>query len=323
MVASHAISRMGTRLFSPTFLSDFLLRSFQRPCKKLISAQNRDENDAITHYTVSKSSGWLMVVPKETSKPEGCIVPFTFANGTGWVGYFIMNAAYRGRGWGRALFHALLANYVASGTTIVGLDGVDEQKRTYERLGFIATGLIRLMTRPSLKEAHLKKAEIKLASGEKLVDLREIPHKALVESDLAHSGFARPALWSDEALFHRSDLYGYAIVSSTDPSELLGWIMVRRCQHGHRFGPLYADSYNQASVLLRAAMEKIDASNGSMVTEVFPNNPKGVQVFEELGWKWGGVDYHRMWLGGRVPKEQQEGGRGEKGMYAIFDASEG
>lgn len=155
---------------------------------------NRDENDAITHYAVSKNSGWLMVVPKETSKPEGCIVPFTFANGTGWVGYFLMNAAYRGRGWGRALFHALLANYVASGTTIVGLDGVDEQKRTYERRGFIATGLIRLMTRPSLKETHLEKVEIKLASGEKLVDLREIPHKALVESDLAHSGLTPGSL---------------------------------------------------------------------------------------------------------------------------------
>ncbi|OCL14576.1 hypothetical protein AOQ84DRAFT_404495 [Glonium stellatum] len=284
---------------------------------------NRDENDTITHYTVSKNPGWLMAVPKDTTKPEGCIVPFTFVNGTGWIGYFIMNEAYRGKGWGRALFQAALESYAANGTTIVGLDGVEEQRKTYERRGFVATGLIRLMTRPSLKEIPLGNAEIKLADGEKLVDLREIPRKALVESDLAHSGFERPALWSDEALFHRSDLYGYAIVSSTDPSKLLGWIMVRRCERGHRFGPLYADSYEQASILLRVAMGKINTADGSMISEVFPNNPKAVQLFEALGWKWAGVDYHRMWLGGRAPREQQEGGRGEKGMYAIFDASEG
>lgn len=35
------------------------------------------------------------------------------------------------------------------------------------------------------------------------------------------------------------------------------------------------------------------------------------------------MDYHRMWLNGRVPEEQQEGGRGQKGMFATFDAFEG
>jgi len=48
-----------------------------------------------------------------------------------------------------------------------------------------------------------------------------------------------------------------------------------------------------------------------------------VKVFEELGWKYAGVSYHRMWLNGKVPVEQQEGGEGTKGMYAIFDACAG
>jgi hypothetical protein len=36
-----------------------------------------------------------------------------------------------------------------------------------------------------------------------------------------------------------------------------------------------------------------------------------------------GLGYHRMWLNGKVPQEQQEGGKGAKGMFAIFDAGAG
>ncbi|OCK81182.1 hypothetical protein K432DRAFT_326797 [Lepidopterella palustris CBS 459.81] len=284
---------------------------------------NRDYNDAQTHFAVTGKNGWLLLVPNETGKPEGCILPFTFTNGTGWVGFFIVNAAYRGNGWGRALFNALLAYYVANNATVVGLDGVEEQVKTYERRGFVKTGLIRLMTRPSLKESPFPTSSIKLTESAKLVDLRDVSLSLLTENDFAHTGLERSTLWTDEALFSRSDVFGYAIISSNEPIKLLGWVMVRRCEQGHRFGPLYADSYEQAYVLLRSAMEKIEESDGSMIAEAFPNNPQGVKVFQDLGWTWAGVDYHRMWLGGRVPKEQQKGGRGEKGMFAIFDAAQG
>jgi hypothetical protein len=45
-------------------------------------------------------------------------------------------------------------------------------------------------------------------------------------------------------------------------------------------------------------------------------------VFEEAGWTWLEVDYHRMWLGGRVPDAQQSGGRADKEMWAVFDAGQ-
>ncbi|KAF2493561.1 hypothetical protein BU16DRAFT_83657 [Lophium mytilinum] len=306
-----------------------------RPAKSLEEARDfwwpqmqklqwsRDFNDGQTHYTVAGKEGWLVVQSRDDETAEGCIVPFVYANSTGWVGFFIVNEQHRGKGWGAALFRSLLKFYADHNTGIVGLDGVAEQVPTYERRGFVTKCPLVLMVRPSASEAPLSKAVFEPEEGEKLVNLREVPQKLLVESDLAHTGFERPKLWSDEALFSRPDVYGYALVSSTDANKLLGWVMVRRMEHGHRFGPLLADLYKQASVLLNKAMQDIESSKGSMVAEIFSPNPEGRKVFEELGWVWGGVDYHRMWLNGKAPKEQDVGGRGEKGMFAIFDAAEG
>ncbi|KAF2193753.1 hypothetical protein K469DRAFT_712563 [Zopfia rhizophila CBS 207.26] len=286
---------------------------------------NRDPSDTATHFhSARQGSDWLVLVPKETSKPEGCVVAFTYPNGTGWVGFFIVNAAYRGKGWGRALFHALLARYIESNTTIVGLDGVFEQIKTYERRGFVDVAKIRLMVRPSLNEKPLPTTEYALEEGERTEDIREVNTGVLADIDFAHTGMERRLLWSREAMFERKDAYGYVIGSvAGDGFNSSGFIIVRRCEHGHRFGPLYAESYAHASMLLRKAMERVRDSEGSMIAEIFGSNVNGVKVFEELGWALSGMDYNRMWLGGRVPQEQQDGGKGTTGMFAIFDASEG
>jgi hypothetical protein len=272
---------------------------------------------------VSGKDGWLVVHPKDTNTTEGCIVHFVYANSTGWVGFFIVEEEHRGKRKGAALFQAFLDSNSNNGANIMGLDAVAEQVPTYERRGFVTKCLINLMVRSSINEVPPTKTGIVLDEGEKLVDLRKIPHRLLVESDLTHTGFERPKLWSDEALFSRSDVQGYAIISSTDTNKLLGWILVRRSPLGHRVGPLIADTSKHASILLEKAVQNVTNPDGSMIAEIFSPNTEGRKVFEELGWKWAGMDYHRMWLDGSVPKEQDVGGRGEKGMFAIFDAAEG
>lgn len=111
--------------------------------------------------------------------------------------------------------------------------------------------------------------------------------------------------------------------ASLSTDELLGYLLVRECQEGHRFGPLYAQTPEQARVLLRTAMERVSDSDGTLAAEIFGPNSSGRKLFEDFGWQHTGVDYHRMWLGGRVPKEQQKDGQGTKSMFAIFDASQG
>lgn len=266
-----------------------------------------------------------MIAPKDTDKPEGCVVAFTYPNGTGWVGFFIVNEAIRQQGLGRELWKGLEASYKASGTTVIGLDGVEQQVKTYERRGYKDCARIPLMVRPSLPEKPLERHE---SSDKEFVDLKSVDTKLLAELDLNLTGLDRSALWTRDALLDRKDAFGYALLSpSTNPfnqdQKLLGFVLVRRCEHGHRFGPLYAENYDQAVTLLHRAMKNIEDSPGSMIAEIFGTNMQGRKVFEELGWAWSGLDYHRMWLGGRVPEEQREEGRGSREMFATFDASEG
>lgn len=255
-------------------------------------------------------------------------MPFVFANQSGWVGFFCINEDFRGKGYGRQLFQACMDHFTLHSTRFIGLDAVTQQKETYMRRGFVAKGTIRLVTRRSLQEAPLPKSDFtpcpSIASETKydLVDIRDLPLTGLFRSDLECSGLERVRLWTNEALFERPDLFGYGIISKEDKNELQGWILVRRCSLGFRFGPLYAETVEIASKLLEESLKRCDGG-GSMIAEVWMGNQESLGLFTKYGWVPTGIDYHRMWLDGRVPGEQQEGGKAEKAMFAIFDAGEG
>lgn len=286
--------------------------------------QNRHELDAQTHFTVAQNGqDWLLLIPAGTDEPVGMVIGFKFPNRTGWVGFFIVDKNYQGKGWGGLLFKAMLDAYSEIGIQMVGLDAVKEQVKTYERRGFVEAAKIKIMTCTPEKELATKYGGLELTKGYKAIDIMEADMGAIADLDRMHTGLDRRVLWA-KSLFSRPDAFGFAIISTTT-EELSGFILVRRCEHGHRFGPLFADSNAHASSLLQLAMShpSVSESSGSLIAEVFGPNENSVDVFSHLGWQWTKMDYHRMWLNGRVPVEQQQGGRGQEGMFAIFDASEG
>ncbi|KAF2025910.1 hypothetical protein EK21DRAFT_75362 [Setomelanomma holmii] len=257
---------------------------------------NRAEEDADTHFEVADNGKhWLLLIPKGSESPQGMVIPFVYPNSTAWVGFFIMNAAFRGQGLGRELWKEMELVFKTEGTTMIGLDGVEEQVETYKRRGFEDCARIPLMTREGLGT------------------------KPLAKLDLQHTGLDRSAYWASSALLSRDDARGYVVVADG----VSGFIFARKCQHGIRIGPLYANSYSHARSLLHRLMVDFADMKGTFIAEIFGTNSSGRRVFEELGWQYAGLSYHRMWLQGRVPIEQQEGGVGAKGMYAIFDACAG
>ncbi|KAJ4371295.1 hypothetical protein N0V83_004512 [Neocucurbitaria cava] len=283
---------------------------------------NRAEADAQTHFHVAqKGRNWLLLIPEETRKPEGCVIALSYPNSTGWVAFFIMNAGFRGRGLGRTLWKEMEAVFRANGTTVIGLDGVQEQVETYKRRGFEDCARIPLMVRESLKVKALDGGvQLDLTEAVELQDLRDVDPGELARLDYEHTGLDRSAYWSSDALLARQGAFGFAIVSG---SRLTGFVYVRRCEHGRRVGPLYAETYAQAKQLLHKAMIDSAEMEGSYIAEIFGTNPAGRKVFEELEWVYADLSYHRMWLHGKVPEAQQEAGKGAKGMYSIFDACAG
>jgi GNAT superfamily N-acetyltransferase len=280
--------------------------------------------DAQTHFTVARNGqDWLLLIPAGANEPIGMVIGFKFPNRTGWVGFFIVDKKYQGRGWGGLLFKAMLDAYSENDIQLVGLDAVKEQVKTYERRGFVEAAKIKIMTCTPEQNLATKYGAVEFAEGFKAVDIKEVDTATIADLDRMHTGLDRRVLWA-QALFSRPDAFGYAIIS-TLTEELLGFILVRRCEHGYRFGPLFADSNTHASSLLQLAMShpSVAKTSGSLIAEVFGPTEHSVDVFSHLGWQWAEIDYHRMWLNGQVPVEQQPGGRGQEGMFAIFDASEG
>ena len=290
---------------------------------------NRSSQDIQTHYPAATAhlgpSGWLHVCPKDApDEGVGCIVPFIFDNGTGWVGFFCVKEEFQGRGWGAALFKKALETFEKAGTRMVGLDAVEAQVGTYERRGFKATDRVKLMVRKSVAEKVLGGGfEHVETDGERLVPLEDVPSDVLVKNDLDITGFQRGKTWSKQALFEsRDDAWGLALVSHHTKDTLDGWILVRSCEEGFRIGPLYANDRKEAAFLLHQALYRLQDKPGSFIAEVWGSNAEAVDVFEEAGWEYSGMDYHRMWLGGRVPEQQQKGGKAEREMWAVFDAGQ-
>jgi hypothetical protein len=172
-----------------------------------------------------------LVAPKDDpDKPEGCVVPLVYANGTGFVGFFCINEPFRGNGWGNTLFQAGLDHFAAGGARVVGLDAVKEQVGTYERRGFVEKSRIRLMVREGLKDKPLEGGLEHPQQGLELFPLSRVPHEVLVKSDLEHSGFERRNLWTEDAMFSRPDAFGFALVREGKTDALEGWILVRSCE---------------------------------------------------------------------------------------------
>lgn len=302
---------------------------------------NRSAADGPMHYhAAADGQTWLLLTPEQAStattpdaspdsssssvtqvsKPQGCVAAFTFSNGTGWIGFFILDAAYQGEGLGGALWRGMDDIWARAGVEVIGLDGVEEQVATYARRGFVDVGRIPLMVCSAEDVARVNRegggAEPEGVFG----DVRKASRIDLAELDRKLTGLQRDRYWISSDLLERDDVFGYAHYLD---AKLAGFVLVRGCEEGHRIGPLLAPSLAVASHLLRLVMQhkSVAMSKGTLIAEVFGGNLDARSVFKKLRWMDAGVEYHRMWCQGKVPEAQAKGGLGTKGMFAIFDAA--
>ncbi len=60
---------------------------------------NRASADGPMHYHAARDGqSWLLVTPAGETQPQGCVVALPYSNKTAWIGFFLMNEAYRGQG---------------------------------------------------------------------------------------------------------------------------------------------------------------------------------------------------------------------------------
>lgn len=321
MVAAHAISRLGKKKTLSRLSNHFSHASAHWE-------QNRSDKDHATHWHSSRG-GYLVLTHKDASgeRPVGLVLPIIYPNKTGWVGFFVVEEAYRGTGGGRLLFQAALDTFKQHGVEHVGLDGVLQQISTYQRRGFVEAGRVKLMVTKPIRELTVP-AQIseEIEAPVHLKSLKDVKPAAVEAMDEKVTGLKRADLWTKELLTSRPDAWGSAIEG--EDGEVLGFILVRSCENGYRIGPLYVGKRSWAKVLLWDVMKKIKhldtvAEDSSLIAEVWGENADAIGLFEELGWEYSGVDYARMWLDGKDTAAQKKGAVADTQAFAWFDAGEG
>ena len=152
-----------------------------------------------------------------------------------FCGLYIVDPAYRGRGFGLALTKASL-DYI--GDRNAGLDGVEAMAAKYASLGY-------RRAHRSTRYSFIPKRE--RVPVREIVPLSQVPFATLAAYDRAHFFASR------ERFLERWISQPHAVgLEFIDGGQLKGYGVLRKCRVGYKIGPLFADAPEIAEALFDA-----------------------------------------------------------------------
>jgi len=181
-----------------------------------------------------------------------------------FLGFYIVRADLRGRGYGLQIWNAAIAH---AGPRVIGLDGVVAQQQNYKRSGFeLAYANVRYggsVVAPAAPQAGVVAlSEIPLAAVEAYdATVFPAPRAAFLRAWIGSPGHSGRALMRDGAL--------------------AGWSVIRPCRNGHKIGPLVADDRAAAEMVLSALLASVGGAE--IFLDVPAINRDAVALAQDLG----------------------------------------
>lgn len=201
--------------------------------------------------------GWL------GAEPATAISVVRHSDDFGFLGFYLCRPDLRGQGHGWATWQAGMAHL---GARVVGLDGVPDQEENYRTSGFALAHRAHRFVGPVDGRAH---AGITIASLSDMADILTL--------DLGISGTPRTAYlstWVQPTASRQTML-----LRRDGAIAALGTI--RACRDGHKIGPLFATTSQDALALIESLVDAVGARNIAIdVPE--PNGPARA-LAESLG----------------------------------------
>ena len=158
-------------------------------------------------------------------RPMGCISAISYEGMFGFIGFYIVLPEYRGMGYGIQLWNAAIQRLKGHN---IGLDGVVEQQKNYEKSGFrLAYGNIRY-------EGH---GGLKSTRDERISNIAHISFDKVKKYD-------RQFFPADRTSFLKAwlNMPESRAVAYTENDMLCGYGVIRKCRRGYKIGPLFADN---------------------------------------------------------------------------------
>ncbi len=198
-------------------------------------------------------------------EPVAVISAVRYGQYFGFIGFYIVKPAFRGRGLGLQIWNAGMARL--AGRTI-GLDGVVAQQHNYRKSGF---------------ELAWNNARYQgVGGGAALLDPSVVSLAGLpVEEVLACD---QPFFPDDRSAFLRAWLAmpGIAALGVLDEGRLAGYGVLRPCREGYKMGPLFADSPARAARLF-SALQAHTPAGATLFLDVPLANPDAVALATRHG----------------------------------------
>jgi GNAT superfamily N-acetyltransferase len=203
-------------------------------------------------------------IAERDGTPAATISTVNYGAGFSFLGFYIVRADLRGRGYGLKIWRAAIAH--AAGR-VIGLDGVVAQQANYRKSGFkLAYANVRYggtVTAPTAPKAGI-------------IALRDVPF-AVIEADDA-TVFPAPRPNFLRAWIDAPGHVGCALMRD---GRLSAWGVIRPCRQGRKVGPLVADDRASAEAVVSALLT--ESVGGEIFLDVPAINRDAVALAQDLG----------------------------------------
>ena len=196
--------------------------------------------------------------------PAATVSCVNYETSFAFLGFYIVRADLRGRGYGLQMWNAAIAH---AGPRVIGLDGVTAQQDNYRKSGFVlAYANIRFggtVAAPDARQAGV-------------MALGDIPLTTVEASDATVFPAPRPAFW--RAWIGAPGHVGRALMRD---GALAGWGVIRPCRKGYKIGPRVADDRTAAEAVLSALLAGV--GRGEVFLDVPSINRDAVALAQTFG----------------------------------------
>lgn len=222
---------------------------------------NPGNHDAEAFYAADPEGFFIAELDGE---PIGSVSVVNYSATFAFAGLYILKPEYRNRGYGSRLFAAGMAH---AGDRNIGGDGVLAMQEKYRtRSGFtLAYRNIRFEGAGGGNEP------------EGPVDIAGVPFEPLAAYDARHFPASRPRFLA--AWLRQEGACGRAVLG--EDGDVAGYGVVRRCRHGYKIGPLFADTPEIAGEIFLALSAQ--ASSGPVYLDVPEPNAAAVALAQRQG----------------------------------------
>ncbi len=213
-------------------------------------------------FAVADPQGFL--IGELDGAPAATVSCVNYGAGFAFLGFYIVRADLRGRGYGMRMWKAAIAH---AGRHVIGLDGVVAQQQNYKKSGF------------ELAYANVRYGGFVAAPDRPQADVIELSEVTLATVE-AYDATVFPA---PRPAFLRAwiNAPGHAGCARMRDGRLAGFGVIRPCRQGYKIGPLVADDRAAAEVVLSALVAKV--GGGHVFLDVPGINRDAIALAEHLG----------------------------------------